>query len=129
MSKIIRQSATFRASPHDVYETLLDSRKHSKFTGSKANISRKVGGKFTAHGGYIKGTNLELVPNKKIVQSWRGNSWRKDQLSKATFALKKVKGGTRLTFTQSGVPNKHYKSIKQGWITFYWNPMKAVLNK
>jgi activator of HSP90 ATPase len=107
----------------------MDSRKHSKFTGSKANISRQVGGKFTAHGGYIKGTNLELVPNKKIVQSWRGSSWRKDQLSKATFSLKKVKGGTRLTFTQSGVPNKHYKSIKQGWITFYWNPMKTALNK
>ena len=129
MPKTIRQSVTFKASPHDIYETLMDSRKHSKFTGNKASISRKVGGKFTAYGGYIGGTNLQLVPNKKIVQSWRGSDWQKDQLSRATFALKKVRAGTRLTFTQSGVPDKHYKSIKQGWITYYWNPMKAALNK
>ncbi len=129
MPKTIRQSVTFKASPHDIYETLMDSRKHSKFTGNKASISRKVGGKFTAYGGYIGGKNLQLVPNKKIVQSWRGSDWQKDQLSRATFALKKVRAGTRLAFTQSGMPDKHYKSIKQGWITYYWNPMKAALNK
>ncbi|MCZ6776333.1 MAG: SRPBCC family protein [Ignavibacteria bacterium] len=126
MPKTIRQSVTFKASPHDIYERLMDSRKHSKFTGNKASISRKVGGKFTAYGGYISGTNLQLVPNKKIVQSWRGSDWQKDQFSRATFALKEVSAGTRLTLTQSGVPDKHYKSIKQGWITHYWNPMKAA---
>jgi hypothetical protein len=44
----IRQSATFKTSPHEVYEALMDSRKHSKFTDSKASISRRIGGKFTA---------------------------------------------------------------------------------
>jgi activator of HSP90 ATPase len=129
MPKTIRQSVTFKASPREIYEMLMDSRQHAKFTASKARISRKAGGKFTAYDGYIEGTNLELVPNKKIVQSWRGSDWPEGHYSKATFTLTKVKGGTRLVFTQSGVPDQQYESIKQGWRDFYWNPMLATLGK
>ena len=125
MSQTIRQSVTFKATPHEVYEVLMDSRKHARFTGSKASISRKVGGKFTAYAGYITGTNLELVADRKIVQAWRGSDWPEDHFSRVTFALKKVKGGARLTFTQSGVPDQHHDSIKQGWHDFYWKPMKT----
>ena len=129
MLKTIRQSATFKASPHEVYEALMDSRKHSKFTANQATISRKVGGKFSAYGDSLSGTNLELVPDKKIVQAWRANDWPAGHHSKATFTLTPVKGGTRLTFYQSGVPAEHYSGIKQGWIEFYWKPMKAMLEK
>ena len=129
-TKTIRQSVTFRASPKTIYEMLMDSRKHAAFTGSKVRISRKVGGKFTAYDDYISGTNLELVPNKKIVQSWRGNDWPKDHHSKATFLLKPVKGGTRLAFTQTGVPVEiRDHPLKQGWIDYYWEPMKAMCGK
>ena len=61
MARIIRQSATFHAAPHAVYEALMDSRQHAKFTGSPARMSRKVGGAISAFGGYISGTNLELL--------------------------------------------------------------------
>ena len=67
-TKSIKQSVTIKASPKEIYDALMDSKKHSKFTGGKANISNKVGGKFTAYDEYCFGTNLELVPNKKIVQ-------------------------------------------------------------
>lgn len=69
----ISQSVTLKASPHDVYEALMDSKKHAKFTGGKASISREVGGKFSAFNGYAEGINLQLVPDKKIVQSWRAS--------------------------------------------------------
>ncbi len=125
--KTIRQSVTIKASPHDVYEALMDSRKHARFTGGPARISRRVGGKISAFGGYVEGSNLELAVDRKIVQAWRGSDWPADRLSKATFALRKVKGGTRLSFTQSSVPDAHYASIKQGWLDHYWNPMKKML--
>jgi activator of HSP90 ATPase len=128
-TKTIRQSATFRGTPHEVYEALMDSRKHSKFTGSKASISRRIGGKFTAYDGYIEGFNLELVPDEKIVQSWRGSDWPEGHYSKATFALKKVEGGTRLVFTQTNVPEEQYEPISQGWRDYYWRPMKEMLEK
>ena len=127
MSKMIRQSVTFHATAKEVYEALMDSRKHSKFSGQQAVISRKVGGGFTAYGDYISGKNLELVANKRIVQEWRGSDWAEGVHSTVTIGLKAVKAGTLLTFTQSGVPDDQYASIKRGWIEFYWNPMKAML--
>ncbi len=127
--KTIRQAITFKASPREVYEALMDSRKHAKFTGGNAAISRKAGGKFSAFDGYCYGTNLELVKDKMIVQSWRASDWPEGLFSKATFALKAISGGTRLTFTQNGVPENQYSSIKQGWIDFYWNPLKKMLEE
>jgi activator of HSP90 ATPase len=128
-TKTIRQSVTFKTDPHVVYEMLMDSRKHAAFTGEKARISRKIGGKFTAYNGYIKGVNLDLVPNKKIVQSWRGSDWPEGHYSKVTFSLQKAKSGTRLTFRQSGVPEEHYKDINQGWRDYYWKLMREMLEK
>ncbi len=127
--KTIQQSVTLKVSPHEVYEALMDSRKHSKFTGEEASISREVGGKFSAYGEYITGVNLELVPDKKIVQSWRGRDWPEGHYSKATFYLEKIKYGTRLTFTQTEVPDEQYDEISKGWHDYYWTPMKKMLEK
>ena len=82
-TKIIRQTVTFKATQRDVYGLIMDSRKHSKFTGAKASISLKVGGKFTAYDGYIDGINVELVKDKKIVQKWRGSDWPENHYSTA----------------------------------------------
>ena len=78
-TKTIRQSVAIRASTHDVYEALMDSRKHAQFTGDKASISRKVGGKFSVFDGYSEGTNLELIQDTKIVQTWRASDWQEGQ--------------------------------------------------
>jgi activator of HSP90 ATPase len=129
MPKSIRQSVTIKAPPHAVYAALMDSRKHTQLTGQPAHIGRKVGSKFSAYGGDLSGTHLRLLKNRKIVQSWRANDWPEGHYSKATFTLKPVKGGTRLTFYQSGVPNAHYAGIKKGWIDYYWKPLKAMLEK
>ena len=129
MSESIRQSVTFKATPHQVFEALMDSRKHARFTGDTASISRKVGGKMMAYGGYITGTNVELVPDEKIVQTWRAADWPEGHESRVTFSLKPIEGGARLTFTHTGVPDDQYESIKQGWIEHYWTPMKAMLNR
>ena len=127
-TKTIRQSVTFKAGAHTVYEILMDSKKHSVLAGDEAKISRKTGGKFNV-GGYIEGVNLELVPDRKIVQSWRYEDWPKNHYSTAAFALKEEGGKTKLTFTQSGVPVEFYEEIKQGWIDYYWTPMKEMLGK
>ena len=129
MARVIRQSATFHAAPHAVYEALMDSRQHASITGSPARMSRKVGGAISAFGDYISGTNLELVPDKKIVQAWHASEWPEGHLSKVTFRLTPVKAGTRLDFTHSGVPEQFFDDIKQGWIDNYWQPLRARFNK
>jgi activator of HSP90 ATPase len=128
-TKTIKQSLTFQASPHEVYEALMDSEKHSKFTGAKASISREIGGQFTAFDGGLSGNIVELVPDERIVQSWRASAdgWPEDHYSTAIFLLESVKDGTRLNFTQTEVPAQCYDTINQGWYDYYWKRMKKVL--
>jgi activator of HSP90 ATPase len=128
-TRTIKQSVTIKASPHDVYEALMDSKKHANFTGGKAIISRKIGGKFTAYDGYAGGINLELVPDKKIVQTWRASDWPEGHYSQVTFALKTIAGGTRLAFTQTDVPVEFADDVSQGWRDYYWAPLKEMLEK
>src|SRR6185295_4316760 len=102
--RTIRQTATvWGATPRDIFEVLMDSKKHSALSGQKTTVSRKVGGKFKV-GHDLEGAHLALTKNKHIEQTWRANNWPKVTYSKATFALAKVKGGTRISFRQSGVP-------------------------
>jgi uncharacterized protein YndB with AHSA1/START domain len=127
MAKTIRQVVTFAASPHEVYEALMDSEKHTAFSGEKATISRQVGGSMEAGSGYISGVNLELIPDQKIVQAWRGSDFPEGVMSRATFSLKAAGGGARLTFTHSGVPDELVDAIKDGWVEYYWQPLAAWL--
>ena len=129
MRRIIRQTVLFPAGCEKVYTLLMTSRAHARFTGSKARISRRIGGRISAYDGYISGRNLELVPGRKIVQAWRGSDWPKGAESTVTFLLTKTKNGCRLRFTQRGVPPEHFASISKGWIEFYWKPMKQMLKR
>ena len=127
--KTIRQTATIRgATPHDIYETIMDSKKHTKLSGSRTTVSRRVGGAFKV-GHDLEGKNLKLTKDRRIVQSWRANDWPKGHYSRATFALARAKGGTRITFFQSGVPDRQYRSISSGWREYYWEPLKKQFAK
>jgi activator of HSP90 ATPase len=128
-TKTIEQSVTIHASAHDIYEAYMDSDKHYAFTGDDADISREVGGRFTAYSGYIEGENLELVPDKKIVQSWRGSDWPKGHYSRVSILLEETGGVTTIIFTQTGVPEEFYNSTARGWREYYWVPLKEMLEK
>ena len=128
-TKTIRQTATFHESPAEVYNLIMDARKHSKFTGGKVKMSNKVNGKFEVFDGYCHGYNIELKEGKKIVQAWHfaENGWPDGHFSTCTFTFSKVPEGTRLSFLQKDVPEKNYESLKSGWKDFYWEPMKKHL--
>ena len=125
----IRQTVTFNASPQEVYEVIMDSKKHESLSGEKACISREVGGAFKAWGEHISGFNLVLQPDRKIVQAWRAHDWWDDHYSIATFDLCEVDGGTELRFTQIGVPPHRFEGHSRGWMETYWQPMQELFDK
>lgn len=45
-TRTIRQILSFHARAHDVFEMLMDEKKHALFTGGSARIDRNVGGTF-----------------------------------------------------------------------------------
>jgi len=126
----IKQKIVLPALPEEVYDALLDPRKHSKFTGSKATGEVKVGTKFTAWDGYISGRNLELEKGKRIVQEWITTDWPENYSpSRLEFTFRRVEGKTELTMVHSQVPAKQGEELTQGWIDYYWEPLKHYFEK
>ena len=61
-TKTLQQTVTFKATPREVYDMLMVSKKHQSLSGEPAKISPKVGGKFTAWGKLFSCFNLALDP-------------------------------------------------------------------
>ena len=121
----IKQKVIIDATPDEVYDAYMDAKIHSKFTGGKATIVPKVGGKITAWDNYITGKNLELVKGKRIVQEWSTTEWPDGYPpSILTITLKKKGNGTELTMVHSKVPKAQMKSYADGWTDYYWKPLK-----
>jgi len=128
--KTIKQEVIVPATPVEVYEAFMDAEKHSAFTGSRATCDPRVGGKFTAWDEYISGKNLELEKGKRIVQEWITTDWPKNYPpSRLELNFKAVKEGTEISMIHSEVPAEQADDTKQGWIDFYWEPLKKYFGK
>ena len=127
MPKNIKQNVVINTNPSIVYNLLMDSEKHSAFTGEPAKISDKVGGQVTCYSNYIEAINIELVKDKRIIQAWRGSDWNTGEWSLVVFNLKKEGDNTRISFEHIGIPDKHATSIKKGWTEHYWSKMKRYI--
>jgi uncharacterized protein YndB with AHSA1/START domain len=128
MSTSIHQEVAIKASRQRIYRAFMTSKEHEAFTtNGKAKISARVGGAFSAHGGYVTGINIELKAGKRIVQAWRVKGMPEGVYSIVRFELKKVRGGTRLVFDQTGLPPAHVGHLSSGWKARYWKPLKAYL--
>jgi uncharacterized protein YndB with AHSA1/START domain len=118
------------ATPQQIYEAWLDSIAHSEMTGGEANMSDEVGAEVSALEGYITGSNLELVPGERIVQSWRTGEFSDEhEDSIVTVMLEPVEEGTLLTLVHSNVPESHRSYEEGGWEAQYFEPMKVYFAK
>ncbi len=124
MCRPVHHEVEFDATPNAVYEAYLDSRRHARMTGQSARMSRKVGGAFTAGDDYITGYNLDLVPDRRIVQAWRASEWPDGAYSVLALQLKPKGKRTLLIVDHVGVPDDFRDGVDQGWRDFYWEPMK-----
>ena len=123
----LRQTVTIRAPPKLVYDTLVRASEHAKFTGAAARLEAKVGGRFELWDGSLTGVVVELDPGRRIVLAWRSTEWPPGHYSIADFGLRASRGGTKLEFSQYGIPSDDYDDIAGGWKTFYWDPLKEYL--
>jgi len=126
----IRQTALIDASPPEVYEAYVNPKKHAAFTGQAATGTPKVGGRFTAGDGYIKGKYLELEDGKRILHEWRTTEWPEGYPPSLLELTLKAKGKkTELTMVHSKVPEEQADYYAEGWKEFYWEPLKDYFAK
>lgn len=113
-----------------LYKAWLNSKEHTLFTGAEAKASDKVNGKFTAWDGYIEGKNVELIPGKKIVQTWRTSEFADDAPdSKLEITFEEKAGKTTLNLAHSNLQKGDAKKYTDGWKQFYFTPMKQYFTK
>jgi uncharacterized protein YndB with AHSA1/START domain len=125
-----RLSCTLPASPDTVYDAWLDSARHAAMTGAPAKAGARVGDAHSSWDGYITGKTLELVPEKRIVQSWRTTEFAgSDPDSKIVVELAPTRTGTRLTLIHEGAPDGQTDYENGGWRDFYFAPMKAYFSR
>lgn len=130
MAERIEVSDVLPASPKVIYEAWLDGKKHGAFTGGKAEIDGRVGGKFTAWDGYISGTTILVEPFGRIVQTWRTTEFPDNAPdSELEVILQEVTGGTKITLVHTNIPDGQGEEYRQGWIDFYFVPMKEYFSK
>ena len=124
----IHQEIEFNASPQQLYEALLDSKRFTEFSGRPAEINREVGGAFSLFKGHIIGRNLELVQNQRIVQAWRVVTWPEGAYSIARFDLKPQRSGTLVIFDHIGFPEGLHDHLAEGWEENYWSLLKKYFH-
>lgn len=130
MRSVIKQSVVLPASPDQLFDTYLDPKRHSAFTGGPVKIGKKAGSAFDAFDGMLAGTMLALVPKRLIVQSWRSSNFKKKDLD-STLILEfspHPKGG-RIDLVHLDVPPQDYDGVTKGWQQYYWTPWRSYLAK
>jgi activator of HSP90 ATPase len=123
----LHQEVDFKASPHRIYEILLDSKQFSTFSGEPAEISHNAGGTFSLFGGKVVERNIELVPDQRIVQAWRPANWEPGVYTLVKFELKEQGSQTRVILDHTGFREGDFGHFDSGWRLHYWERLAKYL--
>ncbi|HEX3904442.1 MAG TPA: SRPBCC domain-containing protein [Polyangia bacterium] len=122
----IHQEETFEATPGKIYRALIDAAEFAKLTGAPATGGGEEGSGFSLFGGHITGRQIELVPDRLVVQAWRAKPWPAGVYSIVRFALEPNGTGTRVLFDHDGFPADMKDHLAAGWTSNYWEPMRKL---
>jgi activator of HSP90 ATPase len=130
MRRVIKQSVVLGAPPDELYDSYLDSKRHSAITGGPVKIGKKPGSAFDAFDGMLAGAMLACVPKRLIVQSWRSSNFKpKDPDSTLILAFCADPKGGRIELVHLDVPPQDYDGVSKGWTQYYWRPWRKYLAK
>eukprot|EP00033_Pygsuia_biforma_P003678 GCRY01004028.1.p1 GENE.GCRY01004028.1~~GCRY01004028.1.p1 ORF type:complete len:338 (-),score=39.26 GCRY01004028.1:279-1292(-) len=116
------------SSVEEVFSTLLDSGKVSMFMQARATVSQHAGkdAAFSLLDGTISGHNVEIVENKRIVQSWRLGHWPAGHYSTVTLGFTPADSGCKMVLTQENIPAEELEKTQTGWERLFWARMRMV---
>ena len=113
------------ADPEEVFAALTNPFQIALWSGYPADMKAEKGYVFSLWEGDITGVNLEVVPNRLLVQEWFFGE--QEEQSVVRIALKKVKSGTRLSLRHTYIPDEVYEEITEGWKDYYLDSLKSML--
>ncbi|CAG0886910.1 unnamed protein product [Darwinula stevensoni] len=117
-----------KCTAEEIYRVLTLKEMVEAFTRGPAIMDSEAtkGSKFAILGGNISGEYLDLIPAKKVVQSWRFKSWPEEHYSTVTMKLKQLESSTDVLIKQTGVPIIDLERTKDGWTHHYFDAIKRT---
>ena len=115
------------ATPLQVYEVWLDSKKHAEMIRTHVQTSARVGARFIR--GVSSGITVELMPGKRIVEAWRNDEWKEGDYSVVTVTLEPQAENTKLIVDHKGIPLYFKGRLEKGWGEFYLPQVQAYFSK
>ena len=125
--RIINKEYHIYAPKEKVWDALINPNIIEKWGAGKAKMSGTVGSKFSLWDGEIHGTNLEVIPQKKLVQEWYSSD-DPNQETKVTFTLTHKDACTTLYLKHENVSAVNFDSIDSGWDNYYLGEIKRLLD-
>ena len=113
------------ADPEEVFAALTNPFQIEIWSGYPADMKAEAGYVFSLWEGDITGVNLEVVPNRRLVQEWFFGE--RDEQSLVEIKLKKEGGKTVLDLKHTHIPAEVYEEITEGWREYYLGSMKEML--
>lgn len=113
------------ADPEEVFAALTNPFQIELWSGYPADMKPEAGYVFSLWEGDITGVNLEVMPNKRLVQEWFFGE--QDEQSIVRITLKKAGGRTLLDLNHTNIPEDVYEEITEGWRDYYLGSVKSML--
>ena len=144
LSGTIVRTFQIDATPERAYEAFTNKKDLEMWKADNYEIDPRKGGKYKmgreTDGYAVMGEFIELVPNSKIVYTWKMNDyeektgkpiylWPDDSPSKVTVKFEKAKNGTRITLVHEGFPERdeQYYNHEVGWDLLVGQVLKHYL--
>jgi activator of HSP90 ATPase len=121
----LNDTEEFQTSAHELFETLTNPQRAQIWTRGHVKLSQEVGSHFEFFNGNVTGEMLEVVPDKKIVQTWRLRSWPVGHFSKVTMEFEQGSDCVTLKINQTGVPIGEEELTRTNWSGYYWRAIKG----
>ncbi|KAH8292821.1 hypothetical protein KR054_009731 [Drosophila jambulina] len=124
--RTLSMTEEFHCNANDLYNALTKPDMVTAFTRAPAKVDAVRGGEFVLYGGNVLGKFEELVPEKKIQQSWRLKNWSSGHYSNVIIELEETSSSTMMTLKQTGIPASEYDAMKTNWYRYYWHSIKQT---
>lgn len=113
------------ADPEEVFAALTNPFQIELWSGYPAEMKAEPGYMFSLWEGDITGVNVEVVPNRRLVQEWFFGE--QDERSMVDIQLKKQDGKTLISLNHTHIPEEVYEEITEGWQEYYLGAIKNLL--
>lgn len=122
-------SASFAASPAEVFRALTDARRVRQWSGQSGRVPKTIGGAFSWFDGWVTGRVLAFEEGKRLAMTWAVSEWPDGtpaSIVRMTFSGTAKR--TRLRIGHLGLPNaRESASHKKGWEEFVFGPLRVHL--